>query len=428
LAKAPAIFVTLAASLAAAPSYAEPVDVAIAARGVPVKGKRANRVVDLLRDAAAERSELRLFDAAKERRLFATPAPRDPRKAVERATKIVERGQESLRNFDLADAEQKLARAFRILKPYLGLPEALEADTKRLYLGVALAHAQRNETAMTNLLLEYATRYPDRPPSDAGWPPDVMERLDSVKRLPQSSIVVRSEPSAETFVDGTARGPTPRTVSPVPAGRHRVALEAPGYYRATKWVDAQAAKSVDVTIPLAPDLGDRLAKDDEDAPSAETVAAVGRIARERNIGAVLLVHPQKDNRMRVSFVSTGERPRVTAAFEVAASKDGAKTAMSQIALHLKTLEAKRPDVPIWAWVGAGAGLAAVGTGVALRMVALGTQDEFERRAGTVTQADAFDLRDRAESQARGGAVLLGAGVATIVGVASWVALDWIEGE
>lgn len=431
MSRAWAIVASSAALVASLPAYAAPATtkIAVAARGTPVKGKRATQLVELVRDATAERKELTLFDLERERAVFATPPPRSPKAAVERAAKIVEQGHESLRNFDLADAEQKLARALRILKPYLGLPESLDADTKRLYLAVALAHAQRNEKAMTDLLLEYATRYPDGEPEDAGWPPDVMERLASLKRLPQSSIIVRSTPPAETYVDGVPRGTTPRTVSPIPSGRHRVALDAPGYYRASKWVNAEVAQSVDVELELVPDLGARLAKDDDKAPSPETVDAVGAAARKEGLDAVLLVRPVDDKRMVVSYVTASERPRVTAEFEVAATKDGAKTAVSQVSLHTKSLEARADKtVPVWAWIGAGAGVAAVGTGVALRMIALGTQSDFERRAGTMTQADAFELRDQAESEARGGAVLVGAGVATLVGVASWVALDWIGGD
>lgn len=400
----------------------------VATRGLPVRGKRAAKLRKLVRDAAEERNEVALVDEARERRIFASAPPRDPKRAVARAERLTENGADALRNFDLADAERKLAQATKVLKPYLGLVESREADRKRIFLGVSLAHAQRNEEAMTKLLVEYATRYPETPPDDAGWPPDVLERLRSAAHIATSSIIVRSNPSGEAFVDGRPVGPTPTTVSPVPAGRHRVAIEAPGFYRATKWVDAKPGDASDVELPLLSSLGLTLTTDDGPAPAEETLAAIGEVAAREALDAVLLVRATASNRMIVSHVDTHGAPRVSAAFEVAATKDGARTALSQIAVHITRLEEKRETIPAWAWIGAGTGAAAVGAGVALRIAAVGTQDDLTRRTGAMTQTEAFDLRDRAESQARGGAILLGAGVAAIVGVASWVALDWVESD
>ena len=406
-----------------------PLRIGVATRGIPALSKKAKKLRRLVREAAQARPEIPLAPQSVEMKLFAAQPPPSAGSAIARVETLVGAGQEALRNFDLPAAERKLAKATRALGPYLGLPETKKADRARIFLGVSLAHARRDEGALTSLLAEYATRYPDENPTNAGWPPDVMERLKTLRRLPQSSIIVRSKPAAEIKVDGRQYGPTPQTIAPIPAGRHRIVAEAPGYYRADAWVTAPEAKTAEIDLELSPDTARRLARDKAKTETPNTIEAIQRAAAASELRAVLVVSTKSKGRMVLSYVDlSGHRARTTARFEVAATKDGATTAMSQLSLHLAKVGDKKEVVPLWAWIGAGTGVAAVGTGVALRLAAQSTQDELIRKTGAVTQAEAFDMRDRAQAQARGGAILVSAGVAAVVGVAGWVLIDQIGGD
>lgn len=421
---------TLAALVGGPTAFAQDqaLKIGVATRGMPVTSRQARRLEKLVRDAAAAR-KLPLEPAKDSRAKFAQPPPISPSTEIARAKSLVIGGQDALRNFDLPAAERKFSRATKVLKRHIGLPEAIDADRARLFLGVSLAHARRDDNALNSLLAEYATRYPNEKPTDAGWPPDVMERLAARRRLPQSSIIVRSEPAATVKVDGRLYGPTPSTVAPIPAGRHRVVAEAPGYYRKDEWVQAPEAKAAEITLKLAPATARRLAQDNTEAGSTPATLEVLQVAaKDSGLTGIIVVSPKAKAQMIVGYVDlTRERIRETARFEVAATKDGAATALAQLDLHLRRRAESSEVVPLWAWIGAGAGVAAVGTGVALGFVAQGTQDELVRKTGGITQTEAFDMRSRAQNQARGGAILVSAGIAAVVGVAGWVALDNIGG-
>lgn len=379
-----------------------------------------------VREAVVAEGGIELVDPEWERTTFAAPRPEAWQGSLQKAQRLLSRAETDLKEFDLKSAEANIAQVAQSLEPYQGLREAVAIDKERIHLAVAIAHAQRNDKEIDRLLLEYTTRYPGQAPPEKKWPPDLFQRLAAAAPTAQSSVEISADPPGEAFVDGRSYGTTPVVAKDVPPGRHRVEVEAPGCFPAQVVVETQAQTSTPVALLPVPNISLALAKAKVEGPFDPPLgSAVARWAKGRAEFA-LLVAKKKGPGVELralNLASQEESPRYAG--------DATPTSLRLLIGQWRTFRERRPEaedhpIPTWAYVGAGAGAAALSAGVLLRLVAVGTENELQRREGAVTQAEAYDLHDRAGAQAVGGSLLVGVGVAALVGVAGFVVYQTLE--
>jgi formylglycine-generating enzyme required for sulfatase activity len=86
----------------------------------------------------------------------------------------------------------------------------------------------------------------------------VHQNLEPVTLSPADGILILSSrpTGANVTVDGEFQGQTPLSLSLEPDGEHRVAVFKPGYSRATRTVSLAAEEQQELTVRLAPQLGE----------------------------------------------------------------------------------------------------------------------------------------------------------------------------
>jgi PEGA domain-containing protein len=418
-------------TLSSTPASAGPTKAAIAVSGMATDSKEAAALVLRIRAALAKRADVELISPSEEEYWFrsARPKRRRSKANLRAAQKHTKQAEASFQAFDFGDAQRSLQRARSLIAEWTGTKEALEIDRERLQLAIATAHAQRDERSLKEALAEYAVRFPNEPAPPGLWPPDVANRLKAI--APADSVLnIRSEPKGLVYIDGREVGNSPVRLGALPEGTHRVEVFLAGYFAFDEQVETASGRESLLEVKLLPDLSSKLkkAKLDREYPQ-EIVDAIRAVTQPLGVKLVIAAGLDADGKIAVRRIDFEAPSAATLSDAVKAdnSPDGAALAISQLF--------ERPDraaatassrtVPTWAWIGGGAGAAAVGVGVILRLMAVSTHREFDQRQGALTQAEAYGLRDRAESQANGGAALLGLGVATIAGIAGWVALDFI---
>lgn len=411
----------LGAAAGAAPS-----PVAVVAAGVPAEEPRGERLRAAARAAVEARPELSPFSAKRAAFLFASPAPADRAGARRAAKAQLDRALEQLRGFQVDEARQSLAAATTLLEPDLGLEAVIEIDRERLAVAVAIAHAARDEKALGRALRQYAARFGTAAPEAGLWPPDLERRLATVAARAQTKLRVKSTPPGQAFVDGRAVGPTPQTVGGLPPGRHRVEVRAEGHYPAFEWARTRSARLTEVDLELPPALGHRLEKlpaKGELPPGL--LEALADAARRDALPFVLLVAPADEGRVSVRLVEVGEGARV---FGPVVADDPAAALDLVWAARAAGGRDAGPGLTPWALGAAGAGVAAAAVGVGLRLWARDTQDPLQTRMGALTQAEAFDIQDRAEQRATAGSALIGTGAALVTCAAGLFVWDLIWGD
>jgi hypothetical protein len=415
-----AFWVLLAQSV---PAYADPAPkAAIVVVGKTANTKEGNALALELRQTMAERPEVELIAAEDEEHLFRSSKPEGTKKqkaSLDAAKKHLEDASEALNGFDLQNAVKSVTKARSALNGLIGLRAAVALDRQRLQLAVSIAHAQRDERGLTALLAEYALRYPNEPPEQGTWPPDIIASLKTIA-LKSSVLSVKSEPSATVFVDGREIGSSPVRLGALPAGEHRVELVKPGYWPLDQEVETVTGQEALVEATLSPSLSAALKS--ASASKGLTPELEQNIRSAAPSLAVLIVAGVEDGKLVVRRVgldgSSSDGPTEMARGEVTA----ARMLVGQI-FDRPAGASFGKDVPLWAWIGAGSGVVAVGVGVTMRLLAVGTANEYDAKLGALTQVEAYELRDRSSTQATGGAVLLGLGVAAIAGVAGMMAFD-----
>ena len=79
----------------------------------------------------------------------------------------------------------------------------------------------------TDLLRDYASRYPDEAPPTGVWPPDLQARLtEAMPKVKTAVRILSAPPGAEVFVDGRRVGVTPALAEGLSPGRHRIVSSA----------------------------------------------------------------------------------------------------------------------------------------------------------------------------------------------------------
>jgi hypothetical protein len=373
----------------------------------------------------AERPELSLIADDRAAWIFRStkpPAPKRSRKNLEAARRNLQEALEQLNSFDLANAVKSVTKARTALTGYIGAKAAFEVDRDRLHLAVAIAHAQRDQQRLVAALNEYAIRYPNEPPPHGLWPPDVVNTLKSITIAP-TVLNVKSDPPALVYVDGREVGMSPIRLGALPAGEHRVEIQLPGYWSVDQVLETTAAREAILEAKLAPNLSSALRKA---SPKKTLDPAIEKRIRELapELG-ILILAAMEDGKLHLRRIdlAAGSVPRGAAdTVRGDTAPESVRFLLAQL-FESPSVPGDGVRVPLWAWIGAGSGVVAIGAGVTMRMLAVGTEHEFNARLGALTQSEAYELRDRSSSQATGGAVLMGIGVAAIAGVASWVALD-----
>lgn len=381
----------------------------------------------LVRVALAGEGGVTLVDAEWERNTFASPRPTSWQGSLQKAQRLLAKAETDLREFDLKSAEANIAQVAQSLEPYFGLREAIAIDRERLHLAVAIGHAQRNEPEIDRLLAEYATRYPGLAPPEKKWPPDLFKRLESAAPTVKTKIEISAVPPGAAFVDGRPYGNTPVVASDVPPGRHRVEVEAPGCFPAQVVVDTNGLSPTPVALQPLPSVSLGLARVKAEAPlDPALLAELRRLAAGQADYLVLVLKKKSAVELRaIAQKGDDESPRYAG--------DATPTSLRLLAGQWRSYRERPPPeeagpVPTWAFVGAGASAAAFGAGVLLRLVAVGTENELQRREGAMTQSEAYDLHDRAGAQALGGGILMGVGLVALGGIASYVLFTQQEDE
>lgn len=387
---------------------------------------QADSVLADVNAAVAARPELALLSEDRAGFIFRStkpPAPKRSKKNLEAAKKSLAEAAEQLNAFDLPSAVKSVTKAKTSLAGYIGSRAAYEVDRDRLQLAVTIAHTQRDQSKLLAALNEYAIRYPNEPPPQGSWPPDVVNLLKSMN-IASSVLNVKSEPSALVHVDGREVGTSPIRLGSLPAGEHRVEISRPGYWPIDQLLETTGSREAIIEAKLAPNLSAAFRKvSAQNGLDAELEKRVRELVPELAVLILASVEEGKLVLRRIDLLPSPALPR--GATETARGEpgaNGARLSATQL-FEAPVVAGKEVNIPLWAWIGAGSGAVAVGAGVAMRMMAVGTHQDFDARMGALTQTEAFELRDRSGTQATGGAILLGVGVAAIAGVAGLVAFD-----
>lgn len=423
-----AITGAIAAYFAASPLFAlaaEKPKAAVVVAG-RLSQKDADSVLGDVTRAIAARPELAMIPEDRAAFIFRSTKPAGPKRSkknLEAAKKALAEASEQLNAFDLPSAVKSVNKAKTSLAGYIGTRAAYEVDRDRLQLAVTIAHTQRDQSKLLAALNEYAIRYPNEPPPQGSWPPDVVNLLKSMN-ISSSVLNVKSEPSALVHVDGREVGTSPIRLGALPAGEHRVEISRPGYWPIDQLLETTGSREAMIEAKLAPNLSSSFRKTSATRGlDAELEKRVRELAPEL---AVLILASVEEGKLVLRRIDLQPSPALTrGAAETVRGElgaNGARLSVTQL-FEVPIVAGEDADIPLWAWIGAGSGAVAVGAGVAMRMMAVGTHREFDSRMGALTQTEAFELRDRSGTQATGGAILLGVGVAAIAGVAGLVAFD-----
>jgi hypothetical protein len=203
----------------------------------------------------------------------------------------------------------------------------------------------------------------------------------------------------------------------------------PNYFTFDETVDTVAGREAMLEVKLQPDLSSKLRKAalDRTYPQ-DLIDAIRALTASLGLQEVVAAGLDKEGKLVVRKIDVTPGAH-EAGDNVKADNtpDGASLAITQLFEPPEKPEppGKKSAIPVWAWIGGGAGAAAIGGGVVLRMMAVSTHNEFDLRQGALTQAQAYDLRDRANGQSTGGAALMAVGIAAIAGIGGWIIYDLV---
>lgn len=417
--------------------------VAIAITGMAPESARAQALSRRLRAALEERPAINLASVADEEFLFAGKGQNRPRTNLSAAKKNMQHAQNALKEFDIIRAQREISDAMQAILPWIGLKEASDLDREILQIAAAIAHSSRDEQGLTWALREYALRFPDAPPPGEGlWPPDVVQRFQKLGSSRRSRLLVRADPGGRVFIDGRERGQVPLTVADLPSGLHRVEVESEGYFPIDAFIETSSEKGAEIDLKLLPDLSQLrgIAVDAPQSFESPFFAFMRDVCVRRGITGLVLAGLDRKGDIQTIRLALAKSlpPQQVAQASAANTTKGVKQVITWLfdpasagvpAAILRDLPERssidRP-VPTWAWVAAGAGLALVGGGIALRMAAVSTQDELAARRDALTQVQAYELRDQMDLRSGGGSILLAVGISAVLGIGSWVVIDQLQ--
>lgn len=415
---------SLAIAQAAGPSV-EPARVAAVAVTGGAAEASAPSLARVLRRGLERRQGIALAAPSVEDRLFRSIAPPTP--DLRPAKRGLRRAAKAFSAFRLPEASRHLAEAKEHLAPWEGTPEARELVKQRMALEVSLAHAERDELRVQRALEAFARSFPEEEPREGTWPPALVAQLKRLTPPRHATLQVESNPSGVAYVDGVRACSTPCAVEGLTEGEHRVVIEAELHFRRDERVVVNAASPAQLRVDLDPDLSRRLSTLDLDAPlPPDLTRLLALLASAQGVDLVILGTPLGRG-ARVRRLDTGARTSpstieviVLPALDDATVDRGLEQLITGFTAEPSASSGGGFEVPLWAWIAAGAGAAAATTGIVLRIDAAGATGDFEARQAELTQAEAFDLRDSAEQEQMSGTILIGVGAAAIAGVGAWL--------
>ncbi len=386
------------AAAAAATAWAEPPaqkpkrHPPVAVVGVPADvgaTELAARVEQALIKAVAGDARVRTIDVA------AHFSP-EPSAALAKAEQILVQARAEYDNLDLDAATNDATQAVKLL---VSAPAEVEAN--RLGYALCLLGSAQflngQEQKAAESYRRGAQMAPRYKPDPKAFAPDQIDRYNravaEVASGPKGSIAVQSPGGpAEVLIDGSVVGTTPVTAKDLPIGRHPVVVRRPGYapFGTFENVEAQEAPTtVEARLEPLPAMArfqretERAAKDADQGLTSDSAAAA---AAEADAEYLLLAYVrEKDGKALVRlFVVDGVRrgiryeasrsisssaadfeqtvegwaPELVGAVFVPASKP------SPIITEAMALKSQIP----WKWVGAGAGVVAVGIVLAVVLI------------------------------------------------------------
>lgn len=377
----------------------------------------ARQVRAELRAAATDAQLPGLAPAALEATVFDGTRPPDPTRDISAARERLERADRQLKRFQLDRAKQNVQAALQTLRPHIGLRAARPTDMKRLFLAVAIAHAERDRRKVQALLNQFVRRYWTVHPVDTPWPPDLRDQLQGTRqRLKMKPLSISTTMAAEASVDGLVVGETPLVIQ-VPVGRHRVEVRAPQALPEAQTVAVPATSSgpLEVHLTLQANLVDALTA--AETLSADLERRIVETARQWGLREVYAVGPEGEDQVRIQRLGT------TMAGPVVVDRAPGALRMGLVQIWSSPDDG---EPMIWPWVTVGTGAAILGAGIGLHLLAQSTQDDFRDRRHFLTQTEAFELRDQANVEATASTVLISVGAAAIAGGLTWAILEWIE--
>ena len=421
---ASATWVAACLSLIGTPVDAKPPTEGVGFATYGLQTGAARRIRRRLREAANGSPMRGLVDPRLEEAVFNGNLAPDPAEAVAAARRRLDRGETQLRAVRIAEAKESVESAEQLLAPHVGRIAARRQDQRRLYLAVSIAHAERDEDAMLVHLRAFVQRFTEQTPDTTPWPPEVRERLATLRQnVPMVEVSITSLIAAQAAINGRRLGATPVRVR-VPSGRHRIEVTAAGTLAQAVWVTVPDRPQSPVTVQLTP--GSTLALELRKAERL-TPGLSERIRAEAagwGITTVYAVGPADEKTVRITRLDAGG---LGPAIEVGTDTEALRSGLSQL-WPAPGVGAEDQSTQLWPWITAGAGAAAVGAGIAVRLVAKSTQDDFQTRRPLLTQTEAFELRDQANAEATTGTVLIGVGLAAVAGGITWAIIDWLQEE
>jgi hypothetical protein len=384
--------------------------------------------------SALARRQMTLAADEVEELLFRSAPPPAPSPELGAGKRALKRASRAFNSFKLDEAREALETAAQALASWTGTPEARDLVRERLVLAVSLAHAGRNVEQIERALAEYARAFPNEPPpKDAPWPPAIASKLAKLQPSLDASIAVQSKPSGVVYVDGKEIGNAPAVAEGLSSGEHRVIVEAPAHFRGDQRLTLVSGRRTELTIELVPDLSMRLRRmSAERSPSNDIATAMRSLARSRGIDHIILVELSASGGLSLRRFDVNERApsNIERVSTTNRSDKEIDLALRQLLESEAALSAEAPPpevngdssgVPLWAWIGLGAGAVALSMGTAFRIDAASMQGDLVARQDAITQVDAFAMRDDVDAQAFRGTLLVGVGVAALVGVGGFVA-------
>ena len=382
---------------------------AVAVVGMP---KRPARIRKLVRTGLKAHG-VEVLDFEDERWALGGRRPVDAQPRLARGSAALDRAEGHLAMLRIEKAARDLALANRAIDAIAGRPEAKALDLRRLVTTVSVAHARRDFAWQERALAALAYRH-GRDVDVPSWSPDLQDKLRTVVLGDLHGVQVETEPlEADVFVGGRLRCRRSPCELEMPSGEHHLMVEAPRYLRRDLSVEVAGPQAVRLELQL--DLGPRLAQVSalETLPE-KLVDDVRTWAQGLELTSVVFAEARGASlRLRRLDVRKG----LGGIVELVNEPSEAAVAR---------LDAVAPSTRAEAWTpvawGVGAtGVAALGVGIALRLVAVGTQNDVRSRRDSLSQVEAFRLQDRAESEALAGGIMIGVGAAAVVGS---LALGW----
>ncbi len=307
------ILLVLLALLPAARALAKPRSVSVVSAEPSTQGKayRLSAEVVLALRQKLRKQGREVLDPTMALHSPTTP----PIKLLIQARKDVKRAVDDYDSLEFTSATRGFAQAVaRMREALLQTPDSVKTSEYIValhYLG-ASTYYDGNLAGAAVHFRDAVSYSPETPFDDGVFPPDLVKVFDGVRvgLVANSSLSVTSQPGAEVFIDGKARGATPLKTTEQMAGRHLVRVQSPGYVPSARWIEVKADGQAEVSIELAE--GDRLeeystamAEARADLERSRPGRGITHLSRLLGAGSLILVIAADDGTVQATWAEGG---------------------------------------------------------------------------------------------------------------------------